>query len=275
MKKIVSMSAALLMMAVMLFSVSAFAAEETETPAEEKAASVISIKNDTGKEISYFCISEKSEKELDKEQVTAAQEALIAQKFLDDVADGSFGPKTQAAVTKFREENGLSAEAVLDDEVMALLVKDYDNGNLLEDEKVIKPEEAFEISYEIPETAEPDAKYIAVIRFAGEDEEKLVLHELPVDVKELTIRTEEEIPYIEYTANDGTAVSTLEAEKALLAPAPVVNDYSDTYYDDYSDDYYYDYSADYGYQDVYVEPVTELAPQGADGCIDTDQAITY
>lgn len=274
MRKIASMTTVLLIVAVMMFSGSAFAAEEIETPAQAKTASVISVRNDTGKELSYFCITEKSEEELSKELITAVQEALIAQKFLDDVADGSFGPKTQAAVVQFREKNELSSEAILDDELMALLMTDYDNGNLLEDEKTAKQGEAFEVSYEIPEMAETNAKYIAVIRFAGDDEEEFVLHEFPVDVKELTIRMEEEIPYIEYTANDGTAVSTLDAEKALLAPAPVANDYSDVYYDDYYDDYS-DYTADYGYEEVYVEPVTELAPQGADGCIDTDQAITY
>ena len=285
--------AALTMAVLLLMTVSVFASEPEEKAAEDNGV-VFSFVNNTGKDISYFCISEMSEKELEKELVIAAQEALIELKILDDVADGAFGPKTKAAVLEFCEKNDLPAVEELTDEVMALLIEDYDDGNLL-DKELVKDGEKFEVSYQSEEkkdAEEADAEeetpiYIAVIRFAGEDEEEAVLHELTSDVSEMTICLDEDIAYVEYADEDGNTVSTLEDEKALLTPAVAYNDYSgyDAGYSDYG---YSDYGySDYGYSDygnggytsptytepaytpqpAYTEPVQENAAQGADGCI--------
>jgi len=306
MKKTIWSIAAITTAALMMMSIPAFAQEPEEaakeettaetTAAEEKTAEknevVLSFVNNTGKDIAYVAISEKSQDDLEKALITAAQEALIEQGVLDDVADGLLGPKTKAAILEFREKNNLPAVEELDDEMMALLVKDYDDGNLLEE--VIKDGDTFQVTYkpEEKEDQEDAVTFIAVIRFDGEDEQEVVLHELSTDMNEMTIGLSDEIGYVEYTDAEGTSVSTLETEEALLAP-PVSNDnyggyddysydagYSDYGYSDYGyDDYgYSDYGTDAGYvepsytepvytEPVYTEPVQENAAQGADGCI--------
>lgn len=48
------------------------------------------------------------------EEVAALQEKLIEMGYLDDVADGAYGPKTAAAVRAFQEANGMEATGVAD-----------------------------------------------------------------------------------------------------------------------------------------------------------------
>ena len=220
---------------------------------------------------------------------------MIDQGYLDDVADGSFGPKTKAAVKDFRVKNGLSEEETADEEMLKLLFGDeYDDGNVLAEGETIKADESFILFYqdEQEEDTEEAANdlamnvtYMAEFKLAGDEDAEYVLHTIPTDETSISILVEDEIAYVEYKSGDEeNLISTLENEKAAAQPVAQsynnYNDYSDysDYYDyyDYSDydDYdaggYYDYYDDYDPGYDYSEPV-ENAAQDGDGCIDTGE----
>ncbi|MBQ9030176.1 MAG: peptidoglycan-binding protein [Parasporobacterium sp.] len=247
------------------------------------------LTNKTGKDITWLTIYEDDGTDREKELVTIMQTALIEQGYLDDVADGSYGPKTKAAVKEFREKNGLSAEELMDEEMLSLLIQDYDDGNLLDDGALIKADETVVIFFEEAEDPQKqdedaflsNAGYIAQFRLAGEEDTEYVLHALALDGEPMQVLLEDQIPYVEYqTAQDGNLISTLETERAILFPPAPVYDYvtyDDGYY--YEDPYYYDdgYYDDSYYEapaDVYYEPVVENDAQGADGCLE-DDALTW
>ena len=58
------------------------------------------------------------------EDVRELQQRLIDLGFLDDVADGSFGPKTEAALAAFQEANGLEPDGEATIQVINLLFSD-------------------------------------------------------------------------------------------------------------------------------------------------------
>ena len=307
MKQFAGRIAALMITASLAAAGMVYAQEAQETQAivfgeADENATAFQFVNNTGKEIVRFYITDQAEQDLEKARATALQEALIEKKVLDDVADGSIGPKTKAAILQFRQENGLSAEEVIDDAMLALLLADYADGNLLKEDEVIKPEETFTVNYQAEEQEAVENQratnpaFLVKFILDGEDTE-YVLHYIPLDGSESSILIEDGIAYVEYAPADNSGtVSTLEAEKALIQTAPqpqesyyaapdysyedtqdygYYEDYSYSDYQDYSDDYYYadDYSGyDAGYTEDYSD-VQEYAPQGADGCIDTDQAM--
>ena len=188
--------------------------------------------NGTGKDISYFsiCIDDRTDREA--EEVTMIQEALIEQGILDDVADGQFGPKTEAAVKEFCEKNGLSAEDVTNEELLAQLYVDYNGGNILKDDETFKADETAIVYYQDPEDdADADEadgadefllneEYIVTFRLAEDEETEYILHTIPIEETSIRILIEEDIPYVEYkAAGSENVISTLETEKAIRTPA--------------------------------------------------------
>ncbi|MCF0229919.1 MAG: peptidoglycan-binding protein [Parasporobacterium sp.] len=251
---------------------------------EQTEAFEFEIVNGTDKDIEYFAIVRLDNGYDENADIVKLQKALIEKKYLDDVADGSYGPKTQKAVADFRKDNKLSEDGGMDEEMLTLLYGSYDDGNLLKKDTVLKAGEKVLISYKAepegdePAEASPDAAkimdavagvsaepgYMAVVGFA--DEEEYILHVFPVaDISDAEISLSDGILYAQYkSAASGEAVSTLELEKGidsiLNPPVPDYGDYSDYGDYDYSDYGYYDYS-DYGYYD-------DGGAQGGDGCID-------
>ena len=240
------------------------------------------LTNKTGRDITYFSIRVDDGTDVIREWVMVIQEALIEQGYLDDIVDGSYGPKTKAAVKDFREKNGLSAEDTVDEEMLTLLLGEYDDGNILDKEDVIMADETVVIYFleepdsdkeQDPEPEEADrfqsyTNYIAEVKFA-DDETEYTLHSLALEGETMQILLAEDVLYIEYQAGDtGSTVSTYETENAILHPyVPVYDDY---YYDDYDDyGYYYYEEPEYNY-----EQPAENEAQGADGCI-ADDALTW
>lgn len=62
--------------------------------------------------------------------VKEVQTALIENKYLNDVADGSFGAKTEAAVSDFQKANNLEVTGIVDETTYNLLIKKGNNTNV-------------------------------------------------------------------------------------------------------------------------------------------------
>ncbi|MBR3402405.1 MAG: peptidoglycan-binding protein [Parasporobacterium sp.] len=249
-------------------------ASQDSAPESKAVETKLEVINSTGKEIVYFTVFEYDENYDPAEEVRRMQEALIEQKFLDDVADGSYGPKTQEAVIAFRKAKGLSEEDLADTEMLTLLYGDYDDGNLLEESKTWKDGETAKFTWEAEETEVSDDQFVTIPDFRGtvkfkDDEVEYSLHLIPLDnAEKIELHVEEDLLYFTYqTPGSEERISTLEAEKAVYEQEHSTDSY-DTYYDD---DYYYDYSEDYSYDYSYED--TYYEPQGVDGCIDIDDAM--
>lgn len=250
--------------------------------------------NSTGKDINYINMYDESEYD-PQAAVLEMQEALIEQGYLDDVADGSIGPKTTAAIEAFRKANGLEAGSDIDDEFMSALIKDYDDGNMLEKDDVFEKDSARVFYYKAEETEKTAAEgddsemimnpaYIIVIHVVNSDDhdayDEYVLHNIPVDdADEVVINFADNTVYISYISKaTGEEISTLEVEKAIVEQNQTADvTYNDSYYDDgyyddgYYDDGYYDdgYYDDTSYYDVsYDDTSYDDSAQGADGCIE-------
>lgn len=292
-------------MIISLISVSFVFAGETvgETAGKEEIKAIgvksnysISFKliNSTGKDINYINMYDESEYN-PQAVVLEMQEALIEQGYLDDVADGSIGPKTTAAIEAFRKANGLEAGSDIDDEFMSALIKDYDDGNMLEKDDVFEKDSARVFYYKAEETEKTAAEgddsemimnpaYIIVIHVVNSDDpdayDEYVLHNIPVDdADEVVINFADNTVYISYVSKaTGEEISTLEVEKAIVEQNQTADvTYNDSYYDDgyyddgYYDDGYYDdgYYDDTSYYDVsYDDTSYDDSAQGADGCIE-------
>jgi len=126
--------------------------EDSEEPAprvigiQTQDGTGIKITNMTGKDITHVWIYEydpaddpQSSNTIENEDVKKMQQALIDQDFLDDAADGLFGPLTKAAVQEFRSANGMNPDGNTDDDMLALLY--FDENNLLKDEDPVKADE--------------------------------------------------------------------------------------------------------------------------------------
>ena len=59
------------------------------------------------------------------EEVVRLQKALIALGYLDDTADGSFGPKTEKAVAEYQIAKGLQVTKIADNPTLQLLYAEY------------------------------------------------------------------------------------------------------------------------------------------------------
>ena len=141
--------AAAITMAVSLLAAGAVFAEETETATENSEVTVtareaqetpdipilgeesenalkLQITNKTGKAITWIAVYEFDPDADPNADIVRMQEALIEQEYLDDTADGLYGPKTSAAVIAFREANGLSGEDLADKEMLTLLYGEYE-----------------------------------------------------------------------------------------------------------------------------------------------------
>ena len=262
------------------------------------------LKNSTGMDIDYINMYDESDYD-PQTVVFEMQEALIEQGYLDDTADGSIGPKTTAAIEAFRKANDLDAGSDIDDEFMSALIKDYDDGNMLEKDDVFEKDSARLFYYKAEEAEETAAAdddsemimnpaYIIVIHVVNGDNpdtyDEYVIHNIPIDdTDEVVINFADDVVYISYVSKTtGEEISTLEAEKAIIEQnqtADVTYDdsyyddgyyddgyYDDGYYDDgYYDDGYYDdgYYDDTSYDDVsYDDTSYDDSAQGADGCIE-------
>ena len=301
-KNILSKVTVIMVSACLCFTGSAFAdseAEETtvvqkntvKTLGEKNEDAVqVELTNKTEKKIEYIRL-EKFDNDYDKNgNIIALQNALIDQKYLDDVADGSYGPNTQAAVADFRIANDLSEDGGIDDEMMALLLGDDYQGNLLKDGNVIAADETVSLYVEIDDENADDSEeesedaaelrkalgdyslsteFIVTVKFVDDDAE-YTIRAFNVDGTEaVALYLKDDILYVEYTGNGEESVNTYDFEKYMNGyyyPAET----DDSNYSDYSsyDDYSYDYADDYSYD--YSEDYSDDtgAAQGADGCIE-------
>ena len=245
---------------------SADAAEETirnesEIKAEEsenEEQAVLTLENSTGKEITYLSVVSYDPHYYPNGDVVLLQEALIEQGFLDDVADGSYGPKTQAAVDALREEKGLEGEGKADEAVYQILIENYSDGNVLEgslqegDSAVLSLPEAEEKETENTDTDKPedtltpvlqdfDLSVVYLVIFRTADEQEYVVHAIPEAVSSAALKLEGNTAYLEYADEAGETISTYDAEQAVYDmenPVPVYDDYAVTDY--YDAGYYYD-----------------------------------
>lgn len=100
---------------------------------ESEDAFEIKITNNTGKDIEYFGVSFYDSDSKSYDVVYQMQEALIQAGFLEGEADGSVGPMTQAAISAYREANGLSADGGADEEMLEKLLGAGYDGNVMTD----------------------------------------------------------------------------------------------------------------------------------------------
>ena len=251
---------------------------------ETENAAAVTLPNKTGMDITFFSMTAFDESYDANAQIRTMQSALIEQGYLDDVADGSYGPKTQAAVKAFREANQLSADGGIDNEMLTLLYGTYDDGNQLEDGAEWKPDEQAVLyilqpdeQAEETEAIEAADDYLSlltilegagiesdyIVTFKSQDDQEYTLHVFPSNSMEMaSIYVDGDIAYLEYTYSGlDEMISTRDAEQAVYDAEHPAYSYSD--YDYGYSDYGYDYSYDYGYAYSY-EPET---PQGSDGCI--------
>ena len=291
-----------------IFAIPALAQEETPETDSPKAAMKsignasedtlrFEITNDTGKDIVYFSITAYDPAYYPNGDVVRLQEALIEQKYLDDVADGSYGPKTTAAVAAFREAKGLPADGGADEEMLTLLYGTYDDGNLLNENDIFAagetravffaPENKEEKKQEEPGDAlsvllssyDVQPEYLVTFRLAKE-QDAYVLHVFPAEkILTASLKTADGTAWLEYTAQGAEdSISTKDAEQAVYNqehPAPIS---SSTGYDAYSWEYsdYDDYYTDAGWYDLEDDyyDYSQDAAQGADGCLN-DDALTW
>ena len=259
----------------------------------------LSVTNKTGKDIEFFSVYEVGSDEDPDQLITMIQEALIGLEFLDDVADGSFGPKSQAALELFLEENNLSGKTIEDEEVLEALFGEYDDGNLLEEGKPLKNDESTDFiilpeakaeaaeaedaaAEEAADAAEDAAvEFRALVRLAGDEDKEYTIHVLPAEDAELSIMiSTDDVIYIEYTTKDSKEpVSTLDEEMTFHDADQARAEYSNfaTYgddggYGDYGDYSYSAPAADYSYSapaaPAYEDTSWINAAQGADDCAD-------
>ena len=59
-------------------------------------------------------------------EVQKLQSILISLGFLEDSADGQFGPRTRTAVQEFQRQHDLEADGVVDADTFAAIVKDFE-----------------------------------------------------------------------------------------------------------------------------------------------------
>lgn len=269
--------------------------EEIKTIGEKSNGSIsFKLINSIGKDINYINMYDESKYD-PQAVVFEMQEALIEQGYLDDTADGSIGPKTTAAIEAFRKANGLDEGNDIDDEFMSALIKDYDDGNMLEKGDIFEKDSARVFYYKAEETEKTVAEgddsemimnpaYIIVIHVVNSDDpdtyDEYVLHNIPVDdADEVVINFADDTVFISYVSKaTGEEISTLDAEKAIVEQNQTADvTYNDSYYDDgyyddgYYDDGYYDdgYYDDTSYYDVsYDDTSYDDSAQGADGCIE-------
>ena len=57
----------------------------------------------------------------DPELVTALQQALVSAGYDPGEPDGTFGPKTEAAVVAFQQDNGLTSDGIVGPETASAL----------------------------------------------------------------------------------------------------------------------------------------------------------
>lgn len=287
-------TAALTMAVLLGLAGTVFAADAVqEAPAEEETqAAEVEVKtygtesedavkfefvNMTGKDITFLSVSVDDGGD-QTEGIKMLQEILIEEGFLDDAADGAYGPKTKAAVKAYREAHDLSAEEVVDDEMLVMMFPDYDDGNVLDEGEVIKPEETVVIYYKEEaeeETSEeaaaaeanPYDQYVTYANFIAEfnladDETDYTLHTLATEGETMYICTDGPLAYIQYQAkNSEYYISTYDTESTIMYPPQPVYYETPAYYDTSS--YYYE------------TPVYENPNQGNDGCIDTGEALYW
>ena len=76
----------------------------------------------------FLCVNGLAMENIQKWQkgddVKALQEILISKGYLNDVADGIFGPKTEAAVAAFQKDQGLDATGIVGEATYGALTKD-------------------------------------------------------------------------------------------------------------------------------------------------------
>ena len=255
-------------------------AESEKTEPEVKNEFQIELINGLDKDINFLAVLTLKEY-LDREdEVVIVQKALIEKNILDDAADGSYGPMTQAAVAAFRIGNNLPQEGGIDSQMLTLLLGEGYEGNLLKKDEIIEKGEGYALKYvlsedskEIPEgndeTDNTDKQendftdYILIVRSA--DNTEYVLHYFPLDtIKSASIVSEEDVVFLRYRDEEGNEADTFDSEKVLYDAQEAVKTYNaqngQAFYDSADDWGYNDSYDDWGYDDGYDDWNYDDAP---------------
>ena len=117
-------------------TVASDAVSESETPALNNETEPVEIRtigepgeqavkfefvNGTGKDITYLNILVDDGKDPAMEKVRRMQQALIDRGFLNDRADGEFGPRSEAALKAFQAFRGLEESGAVDEGTLLAL----------------------------------------------------------------------------------------------------------------------------------------------------------
>ena len=280
---------------------------------ETEDAIRITVTNSTGMDLAYFSVDLYNPNLMETDLVYRMQVALIDGGYLNDVADGSAGPKTQAAISAYREANGLSADGGADEEMLEMLLGQGYDGNLLKGGDIFV-NGGTRFLYIAPETGETGTETAAegevpvedpleealkefsmtpeyVISFREKDQDQIFkLYVFPASSMETAqLKLEEDTPYVLYTAaGDPELISTLDAEKAAetivkTQAASLQSTYEDYGSYDYDDSYDYDsydyddydYSYDAGDDWDYEESVYIVYEEYYPSCDDASHGVHY
>ena len=245
---------------------------------ESDDAQVLELTNKTDKDIVFIDVYEYEGDDYETGLIKLIQEALIVQEFLDGVADGSFGPQSQAALKEFCKANNIEETAELSEELIKMVLgEEAKGGNMLKDGQAIKPDQVVKVFFaadaEDTESEETGKllipEYHVVVKYA-DDDDFYELNVLPEGNAQIQLFDEGGMLYIIYQLEDSDEeISTYDAESTIwnAAHGTSFSDYAD--YGDFGGgyDYYsvpaydtYTYDAGAAYDAGYTG--------GGDGCIE-------
>lgn len=233
-----------------------------KTIGEEKKDSVkIKLANVTGKDISCFSIEPYEPFAGPKDWVWEVQEELIHQGYLDGEPDGVNGERTQAAISSYRKDKGLSEDGGIDDKLLTMLLGAGYDENMLSNGDVFANDETRYL-YVPPVSAKEKDKtdaddsegtddsadsegtedpvksilatngvipeYIIRIKFA-DDNTEYMMYIVPLSMMdEAEICYAEPFAFLQYKAGDtGKLINTLALERAAYEAINAADEYTE------------------------------------------------